>query len=66
MRVDHPGNVNDPWNWLRSVADIMIAAGHGPRCPHMLDRAYKAFLAEGLAACFDVVREYDVEIAPFG
>lgn len=62
MRVDHPGNVNDPWDWLRTVAKVMIAAGNGPRASHMLDQAYKAFLGDGLAACFAVVNEFDIEI----
>lgn len=61
ITVKHPGRPNDPWDWLRTVADEMLAA-KDRRVPFMLDRAYKAFLGDGIDACFAVVRQYDVEI----
>ncbi len=58
MAIDHPGSPNDPWDWLKTVADAMIARSDR-RFPFMLDHAYKAYLSDGVGACFRVVESYD-------
>lgn len=59
ITVEHPGRVNDPWDWLKTVAKDMSSGGGEMRDgAWMLHTAYQAYLGEGIEACVDVVRQY--------
>lgn len=61
--VTHPGNVNDPWEWLKAVACARTELGATDN-PFFLQRAYTAYLSAGLAACIAVVEEYVPVVRP--
>lgn len=62
--IPHPGNVNDPWFWLREIAKLrmQLRGEHWSVTAAFLDQAYKAYLGAGLAACFRYCEENGFEI----
>lgn len=61
--VMHPGNVNDPWDWLKGVACVRRELGATDN-PGFLDGAYKAYLSGGLAACIVFVERFVPVVRP--
>lgn len=56
--VDHAYMANDPWEWLKGVADVIAKVGETRHATRLIHAGWQAWLGGGYPALYDAARVY--------